>query len=38
MTGAYPWLTPVVFNVIVAMSLSVWMIVTDIILLRSKPF
>jgi hypothetical protein len=34
--GAYPWLTPVALNVIVAISLSVWLILTGLILLRSK--
>jgi hypothetical protein len=35
--GAYPWLTPVAFNVLVAMSLSLWMTLTGIMMIWVKP-
>jgi hypothetical protein len=35
--GAYPWLTPVAFNVLVSISLSLWMVGIGIMMLRTTP-
>jgi hypothetical protein len=35
--GAYPWLTSVALNVFVSISLSLWMVLIGIMVLRMKP-
>jgi hypothetical protein len=35
--GAFPWLTPVALNVSVSLSLSLWMVLIGIFMLRTKP-
>lgn len=35
--GAFPWLTPVALNVSVSLSLSLWMVLIGILMLRTKP-
>jgi hypothetical protein len=35
--GAYPWLTPIAFNVLVAISLTLWMTLTGSMMIRVKP-
>ncbi len=35
--GAYPWLTPTPFNALVSISLSLWMALTGIMMIRVKP-
>jgi hypothetical protein len=36
--GAFPWLTPVALNVCVSLSLSLWMVLIGIFILRTKPY